>query len=1068
MPHSLTQNPSTGKRSPLPRFQPLNKSMNETYRMSEETLIPKILESIDLSVEERHRIKQRAIGLIEAVQQQKLKAISVENFLQTYDLGSQEGLALMCLAEAYLRVPDKLNQSTLIRDKVGSVEWSENLCKTNSFVMNLATFGLAATDNLMTWGLDKDGFMGALSSVSRKLSDPVIRQAMNQAMKLMGQQFVLGETIEEALKQAKAAERKGYRHSYDMLGEGAKTKEDAQRYFESYAHSIACLSSVEKNLGIEARPSISVKLSALHPRYELLHKDRVMAELYPLVHDLCIKAKTSGIALTIDAEESDRLEISLEILEKLCQSKDLSDWQGLGLAVQAYQKRALHVIDWLSDTAKKYHRRFCVRLVKGAYWDTEIKKTQELGLQDYPVFTRKEHSDLNYLSCAQKLFSDPTGIYPQFATHNAFTVATILELSQKHHRHFEFQRLHGMGESLYEQVVTPEIPCRIYAPVGQHRDLLAYLVRRLLENGANNSFVNQIHDKTIPAENLAKDPITQIAENQSTGSPYRHPQIPLPSEMLLPHRLNSHGRDLGDQLTIDFYTQYLSVYPDQFPFALGSLIAGQPHAQTKSGKKSPLLLTDPGYEDSIVTQLTLASDDDIAQSLEAAEQAFHAWTQTSVDHRGHLLDALADQMETEWDNLTALLTYEGGKTIADTISEIREAIDFCRYYAQQARKIMSKPTRLPGPTGECNELSLAGRGIFVCISPWNFPLAIFLGQVSAALVTGNVVIAKPAQQTPAIAHYMVQMAHRVGFPKDVIQLLLAKGSSIGKHLLPDPRVSGVAFTGSTDVAWSINQTLAARRSVIAPLIAETGGINAMIVDSSALPEQVVRDVIISAFQSAGQRCSALRILFVQEDVAERTLHMLKGAMAELTIDHPSRLSTDIGPVIDGAAHKELSTYRAHLESLGSDRATLLAEVPLPSSLLKGNYFAPQAWLLKDIKDVDREVFGPILHVLTFKGEDLPAVVQQINDKGFGLTLGLHSRIDETIAYVRQHARAGNFYVNRSMIGAVVGVQPFGGEGLSGTGPKAGGPHYLQRFLVERTFTQDTTAAGGNASLLASV
>lgn len=1046
-------------------FHPLDKKMNAQYRPSEETIIPQILGQVDLSIEQRHQIQEQAKKLVDSVRSQKIKTLGIENFLQTYDLGSQEGLALMCLAEAYLRVPDSLNKTNLIRDKVGSVEWEQNIGEKNSFVMNLATFGLAATDNLMNWGLDREGFVGALSTLSRKLSEPVIRKAVNQAMKLMGQQFVLGETIQEALKKAQSAERRGYRYSYDMLGEGAKTKVDAHRYFESYANTISIIGQTDLSGGMEDRPSISVKISAIYPRYELLKKEKVLSEVYPKLHMLCLKAKEAGIALTIDAEEVDRLELSLELLEKLCQAEDLADWQGLGLAVQAYQKRADRVIDWLSQKAKQYNRRFYVRLVKGAYWDMEIKRTQELGLSDYPVFTRKVHSDLNYIFCAQKMFQDQTGIYPQFATHNAFTVATILEFSQKYHRNFEFQRLHGMGEFLYEQPELKGFPCRIYAPVGEHKDLLAYLVRRLLENGANNSFVNQIHDKTIPTELLVEDPIEKIAETISQGVSFRNPSIPLPQDLLMPDRLNSKGKDLGDQSVLGYYTQLLSVYPDHFPLQLTSLISGK-----EDLKGTKVELTDPGYGESVISKVIMAEDEDVVWALDSAEQGIHSWSQTSVDHRAGLIERLADQMEKEQDTLLALLTYEGGKTIADGISEIREAVDFCRYYAHHAREMMRMPIPLPGPTGELNELSYGGRGIFVCISPWNFPLAIFLGQVVAALVTGNVVIAKPAQQTPAIAHHLVRMAYQIGIPKDVLQLLLAKGSQIGKILLTDSRVAGVAFTGSTEVAWTINQTLASRKSTISPLIAETGGINAMIVDSSALPEQVVRDVVISAFQSAGQRCSALRLLFVQEDVLKSILEMLEGAMLELDVGYTAKLSEDIGPVIDKASYNELKKYSEFLGSLGEDRAKLLAKVPLKQSCkeMKGNYFSPQAWILASSEDVTREVFGPILHIVPFKGDELPLLVQQINSKKFGLTLGLHSRIDETIAYVRQHAKVGNFYVNRSMIGAVVGVQPFGGEGLSGTGPKAGGPNYLHRFVVERTYTQDTTAAGGNASLLASI
>lgn len=1022
------------------------------YRKNENDVVNELLKYLGQYPGKHDKIKPLAESFILEVRSQKPGAMSIENFLQTYNLGSKEGLALMCLAEAYLRIPDANTRTALIRDKVSAVEWVNSMGKSDSTLVNLATMGLATTDSLLSWGLKKDGFKSIIGSLGRKLSEPVIRSAVNQAMKILGQQFVLGETIESAIRKSKAAERRGYRYSYDMLGEGAKTALDAERYFQSYTTALQAISRHKNDQDIYGQPSISVKLTALHPRYELTQKDRVFSELYPRILQLCQDAKSSGIALTIDAEESERLELSLELIEKLSREPSLKDWDGLGLAVQAYQKRAPQVIDFLSSIAKNHQRRLCVRLVKGAYWDMEIKRTQERGVNDYPVFTRRVNTDLSYMVCADKMLRDQTGIYPQFATHNAYTAATIMTYAQHYGADFEFQRLHGMGEKLHEQIISNNIPCRIYAPVGEHKDLLAYLVRRLLENGANSSFVNKIHDPATNMEDLLMDPIQQAQSNQQ----HHNPVIPLPVDMLQPTRRNSFGLDLDDTAELGRLEQFVSNFSSNLPFD------NTLNIPDTSNDQAILELYDPANPQQLVSRTPQLAEIQLKTALDKAAEAFPGWTAIPTRKRAEIIETLGDKIAEAYDEFIALLVYEGGKTYPDAIAEIREAIDFCYYYAKQARKLMDNATLLPGPTGERNELSLHGRGVIACISPWNFPLAIFLGQVAAALVTGNTVLAKPAQQTPTVARRTIELAYDAGVPRDVLHYIPASGRIIGEKILADHRIAGVAFTGSTEVAWTINQTLAARRCAIAPLIAETGGINAMIVDSSALTEQVVRDIIISAFQSAGQRCSALRLLYIQEDVAEKTIEMLKGALAELRLGHTKYAATDIGCVIDEKAKADLSEHVNWLQ----DNASLIASANLPDC--DGSFVAPQAWLLQDANLLAKEVFGPILHVATFKNTALNDVMAQINAKGFGLTLGVHSRIDEVVAFVKEHARVGNLYINRSMIGAVVAVQPFGGEGLSGTGPKAGGPHYLTRFIHERTYTQDTTAAGGNASLLASV
>lgn len=1034
-------------------FSALTPVFNDLYRQSEDILIPELLGRASLTDSQKTAIRQRATDLIEGVRQQKIKAVSIENFLQTYDLSSKEGIALMCLAEALLRIPDNETRNALIRDKISSVNWLNHFGKNDSIAMNVATLGLATTDLFLSWGLEKNGFIKKIADVSRKMTQPTIRQAINHAMKILGHQFVMGETIESALKQAQPNEARGYRHSYDMLGEGAKTAADAKRYFEAYWTGIETVSSYRTNGDIFAQPGISVKLSALHPRYELALKDRAFEELLPQLIELCRAAKAKDIALTIDAEESERLELSLELLKETMSDPSLKDWDGLGLAVQAYQKRSIAVIDWLVDTASSTNRRLCVRLVKGAYWDSEIKKTQEKGLQDYPVFTRKIFTDISYLVSAQKMFANQARIYPQFATHNAYTVATIQEIADG--QEFEFQRLHGMGQQLYDQFVSPDIPCRIYAPVGEHRDLLPYLVRRLLENGANTSFVNKIYDPDVAISTLVQDPV-EAAKHLLT---IQHPNIPVPKEMLMPYRQNSKGYDLGNQEELHHLQSCLEDFKTHFPLRAGPLL----HEHSTKSRKT-LEIYDPADSKHLVITCEQCDEDDIKTALDNAEKSEESWKNLPVELRAETLEKLADKLEHHYMEFIGILVYEAGKTVTDAIAEIREAIDFCRYYARQARHHMENVIILPGPTGEKNELSLHGRGTFMCISPWNFPLAIFLGQVAAALVTGNTVLAKPAQQTSYIAYRACQLAFEAGIPTDVLQFLPAKGSEIGKIGLTDPRIAGVAFTGSTDVAWNINQTLGQRQCAIVPLIAETGGINAMIVDSSALPEQVVTDIITSAFQSAGQRCSALRILFIQEDIADKILTMLAGAMQQLRVSHPASLSTDVGAVIDKVAQQELL---AHIDYL-KETARLIATAPEHLEQQIGCFILPQAWEISSAAALTKEVFGPILHVVRFKSGEIEQVIDQINAKGFGLTLGLHSRIDETINLVRKKARVGNFYVNRNMIGAVVGVQPFGGEGLSGTGPKAGGPHYLLRFTLERTFTQDTTAAGGNATLLATL
>ena len=1043
--------------------------LNALYRQDETESLANLLKQVRQAPEQVNRIAAQARRLVEGVREQKPHHFSFEFFLKAYGLSSPEGLAMMCLAEALLRIPDKATQTLLIRDKLGSVSWQKNLMPDGNFLARLSAWGLAAADRLSHFGLGQQGFSEIIGSLTRRLGEPVIRQVIFKAMKILARQFVMGKTIAAATRQADAGKKSLYRYSYDMLGEEACTQADADRYYQAYVNAVETLGNSGNDENIFSQPGISVKLSALHPRYQLAQRQRVCHELIPQVLKLANLARQQGIGLTIDAEESERLDLSLEILHHISAHESLKGWNGLGLAVQAYQKRAPLLIDCLADMAKAHGRRLCIRLVKGAYWDSEVKRTQERGLKGYAVYTRKAFTDVSWRVCAQKMLAAPDRIYPQFATHNAYTIATVLELAgQAGTTDFEFQRLYGMGEALYGRLMKEpgfSIPCRIYAPVGDYKELLPYLVRRLLENGANTSFVHKIHDLSVPVEDFLADPVAKAASH--AGVP--HPLVPLPRDLFQGSgqgkRLNSKGVDLDNSGDIQNFYRDMLACEDKMPWVSAPIVNGK---ERRHGSSTPVYnpfdrqVIGQVWDAQIESQIESAAEIAVA-ALNTAEKAFKHWSLTDVGTRADVLDRLSHILEGQLAELTGLLVKEGGKTIPDAIGEVREAVDFCRYYAGEARRLMSSPLTLSGVTGELNQLTLNGRGIFACISPWNFPLSIFLGQIVAALVSGNCVIAKPAHQTPLIAYKAIQLAYQAGIPETVLQYLPCSGSFAARQILTDPRVAGVAFTGSTAVARSIAQTLASRPNApLVPLIAETGGMNALIVDSSALIEQVVHTIIISAFHSAGQRCSALRMLFVQEDIADGLLEKLQGAMAELSVGNPALLSTDIGPVIDLSSASHLNEYVKSLE--GKARPVYWSS--LKNDCTQGTFVAPQAWELTSADQMVEEIFGPILHVVRFKSSELNKVIEQVSATGYGLTLGIHSRIEATIQRIRSGVRAGNIYVNRPLVGAVVGVQPFGGEGLSGTGPKAGGPNYLTRFMVERTFSQDTTAAGGNACLLA--
>ena len=1025
-----------------------------TYREPEESAVERLIELAKLPEDQLIQIQAKACELVKQVRSLRMGQGGLDAFLLQYDLSSEEGIALMCLAEALLRIPDKETIDKLIRDKISSGDWGAHLGKSHSLFVNSATWALMFTGKLVdSTEHSEKSLSNTLKKLFTRTSEPVIRQSVSQAMRLLGRQFVMGRTISEAIRRAKDNEAKGYRYSYDMLGEAALTEDDAIRYFESYQKAIEAIAESGAGKGPYESPGISVKLSALHPRYEVAQYLRVKKELLPRLKELARGAQKANIGFTIDAEESERLVLSLELIEGILSDPNFEGWDGFGLAVQAYQKRAPYVLDWLAEKARKYGRRLMVRLVKGAYWDTEIKNTQMEGLADYAVYTQKSATDISYIACVKKLLANADVLYPQFATHNAYTVAAVMTLAKQNNANFEFQCLHGMGDALYDPIVgfdEDKYRCRIYAPVGTHEDLLAYLVRRLLENGANSSFVNRIIDESLPVESLAVNPITQWRDLPHK----RHPAIPLPKQLYGDHRKNSEGLDLSDP------SVWIPVL-DEMAIELKQSYTAEPSALLQKNQ-SKILVSDPSCRARHLGEVIFADTNEANLSMDRAKQAFPQWNALPMKHRADLLLKLADYMENIRPALMALLVREAGKTIPDAVNEVREAVDFCHYYAAEAMAKFAEPTMLHGPTGETNLLSYAGRGVMVCISPWNFPLAIFLGQVLSALVMGNTVVAKPAEQTSLIAATVVRGMHHIGFPETVIQLLPGKGEVVGPALLAHPHLAGVIFTGSTEVAKRIQRALADRPGPILPLIAETGGQNAMIVDSSALPEQVVKDVIRSAFYSAGQRCSALRVLFIQEDIAPKVLAMLQGAMAELEIGDPWSIVNDIGPVIDEEA---LSVLEAHMKRMQGE-ASLLYQVPLKAGLSdQGTFFGPAVFEIRDLSVLEKEVFGPILHVIRFKSQELDNVVEQINKTGYGLTFGIHSRINETVNYLVNNIHAGNTYVNRNMTGAVVGVQPFGGEGLSGTGPKAGGPNYLPRLGVERLVTVNTTAAGGNASLM---
>jgi len=1033
--------------------------LRRAYRPDEERIAVERIAQARLGPAELGEAAATARTLVKGVRAHKPSG--VDAFLHAYDLGSDEGIAMMCLAEALLRIPDAHTADELIADKLSGPDWSEKLGRSDSSFVNAATFSLLLTGKVLEGAQDRsDNWKAALGRAVGRLGEPVVRTAVREAMKILGRNFVFGRTIDEALKRAEPEQRQGLSHSFDMLGEAAKTFADAERYADAYRGALDRIASEAKG-GFRKSPGISVKLTALHPRFEFMHRDAALAAVIPVVRELALKASKADVHFTIDAEEADRLELQMDVFEALLADdelfaprKDGSSWGGFGIAIQAYQKRAVPLVDWAVEAARVHRRRLMCRLVKGAYWDTEIKLAQVGGLPDYPVWTRKVATDVSYLACAKKMLAASDVIYPAFATHNANTIGQVKAIAGD--KEFEFQRLHGMGEELYEELAKLEkhlgdkpTPVRIYAPVGSHKELLAYLVRRLLENGANSSFVNRIADKQVSIDELVRDPVAEL----EAVEPKRNPKIVLPTDLFGAQRRNSAGVDLSDPLVREPLLQRLK-----------ALETRSWTAKPAIGKGEGRPIVSPHDHRVTVGTTFEATAAEVDRMARAGHAAQVEWDALGGEARAKLLERAADLYEEHAEEFYSLCTREAGKTLIDGVLEVREAVDFLRFYASEARRQFTKPLPLPGPTGEQNELRLHGRGVIAAISPWNFPLAIFTGLVSAPLAAGNAVIAKPAGQTPLIAALAVELMHRAGIPEDIVQLAPGSGRVVGGTLTAHPLLSGVVFTGSTETARMINRTLAERDGPIIPFVAETGGQNAMIVDSSALPEQVTRDVISSAFQSAGQRCSALRVLFVQEDVADGMIKMIAGAMEALKVGDPSDLATDVGPVIDQAAKKVLDE---HLEWLDKN-AKKICRLKPPKEAANGCFVAPAFYEIQSLSQLNQENFGAILHVIRFAGDKLDEVVEAINTTGYGLTLGLQSRIDTVRDYVEEHAHVGNFYVNRNQIGAVVESQPFGGEGLSGTGPKAGGPHYVARFATERVTCIDTTAAGGNASLMATL
>ncbi len=1038
----------------VPIQEPLRQIITQHYHIDETAYLEVLLERLNFNSVIESDIEDLAHLLVTTVRKKEESKKGIEALMTHYDLSTQEGIMLMCLAEALLRIPDKDTEHLLIRDKLTGAQWGNQLGHAESSFVSVATWGLALTGKLLNQDSQTTSFKKMWQTLIRRTSEPVVRKMVREAIRVMSEQFVLGRTIEEALQRSAEYTNKGYCFSYDMLGEAARTLQDADHYMRSYEHSIDAVGkTVDQRIPLFKRPNISVKLSALYPRYDFLHQEAARQVLTQRLLSLSLRAKACGICLTVDAEESDRLDLSLDIIEAVFCDPQLRDWDGLGLAVQAYQKRALSVLQWVAALARQQGKHICVRLVKGAYWDSEIKRAQELGHDNYPVFTRKIATDVNYLVCAKELLTSMQDvIYPQFATHNAYTAAAIISMIRRDKigGSFEFQSLHGMGQALHDQLIEQDISCRVYAPVGSHEDLLPYLVRRLLENGANSSFVNQIADKNTPIEKLIQSPVRELKNVESKSNP----NIPLPHAILGGNRINSSGVNYAN------YDALRALQTGMKPYWHAQYTATPLQRKMAQGDSCHTIMN-PADGQQKVGSVVDASEQDVEQALSQGVVAFEQWNRMTLDDRIAILDRMADLLNEHDCELMVLVMREAGKVLTDAIAEIREAIDFCRYYATLAKTSLA-PQQLTGYTGETNILQMRGRGVLLCISPWNFPVAIFTGQIAASLVAGNCVIAKPAEQTALTAAFVVDLFHKAGVPKEVLQLVPGRGETVGQQLVKDSRIAGVLFTGSTATAKAIQLELAQRQGPIVPFVAETGGINALIADSSALPEQLVSDVIASAFGSAGQRCSALRVLFIQEDIADKVIAMLQGAMKLLVVGNPCDLSTDVGPVIDRDAQKAINDHIAGMR----DQAKLISNAKLSSDVSEhSTYVIPHAFELSSLDQLKTEIFGPVLHVVRYAKKDLDKVIDQINALGFGLTFGIHSRINETIQYIQSRVKAGNIYVNRTIIGAMVGVQPFGGSGLSGTGPKAGGPHYLLRLCEETTLTVNTTAAGGNASLM---
>ena len=981
---------------------------------------------------------------IESLRLKRLSGLSLDAFFQQYKLSSDEGLALMCLAEALMRVPDSANKDALISDKISSQDWLTQVGQSSSAWINISSFGLAVSSKIMQDNRNSNFFVKVVGGMAKKLGAPILRQAINQCMGILGKQFVMGQSIISAVKRSN--EKTKYLYSFDMLGEAAKTDSDAEKYFAQYMDAIASIVK-HANLSdkINENPSISVKISALHPRYEWSSYDVCFPALVDKIKSLVLAAKAANIGITLDAEESDRLSISLEIFKTIFVMPEFDHWPGFGLAVQAYLRSNIKTIDFLINLAQEKNKKIPVRLVKGAYWDTEIKDSQVRGLADYPVFTRKVSTDVHYLLCAEKMIAASDFIYPQFASHNAFTVAKILLSLQNKEIEYEFQCLHGMGQTLFDDLIEkyPGLTCRNYAPVGQHAELLPYLVRRLLENGANTSFVNQILDTSISVDDLIKSPFLAWKQLKSA----HNKAIPMPSQIFGASRENSKGLNIQEPMAMHKLITDLNSYKS--PETVGVSCTDNSQA-----------IYSPADLKNLVCKANFASVSDVEIAYKKADCAVELWQKTNVSERANILRKASDILENKSSQVIALCISEAGKTYQDAIDEVREAVDFLRYYASLAEHNLAKRV-CPGPTGELNTWQPIGRGVVLCISPWNFPLAIFLGQVSAALVAGNAVIAKPASQTIAIANWAVNVLFEAGLNKDLLHLMPGKRGVIGDALLSNPKLSAVMLTGSTATGKSMAQTLASRNGAIIPLIAETGGQNAMLVDSTALPEQVVQDVVDSAFKSAGQRCSALRVLYIQEEVFDKVVNMLKGAVQLLKVGLPSNLATDVGPLIDKAALERMQNHEQYLKSINAKE---IVKASIPDDL-EGYYFAPVAYEISSISQLPEEVFGPILHLISYSAKDLDQCIADINATEYGLTLGIHSRVQATVDHICRNVNVGNVYVNRNMVGAVVGVQPFGGEGLSGTGPKAGGPWYLTRLCREQTVSINTTAVGGNAQLM---